>query len=254
METQLINNDKNAKKNGKSENLKKGAAVTAATIAGAGVAYGANEILNGGEAELDVPVVNIDPNNIPEPEPEPVTPTDTPVTPVEPPVTPGPAPQDDIITINDNPEQLEIGPEEPITTVQQTTEHTNSQEEIDEIAQEIIGEDYIDPTDIDAPNLDIASIGTITTADGQELAAAQIISDAGDELYVVDVDNDNVYDIVADANGNTVGGIGSLTVGDVEVIMTENSGETGFLADNGNDGTSEDLLTGIETDIVNVDA
>ena len=47
MDTQLIKNDKNAKNNGKYDNLKKGAAVSAATVAGAGVAYGANEILNG---------------------------------------------------------------------------------------------------------------------------------------------------------------------------------------------------------------
>ena len=246
MDTQLIKNDKNAKNNGKYDNLKKGAAVAAATVAGAGVAYGANEILNGEEAELDVPIVNIDPNNISDPEPEPVTPVEPPVTPVEPPVTSGPTPQEDIIT--EDITGPEVGPEEPIS------ENTTNEEEINEIAQEIIGEDYIDPTDIDAPNLDIASIGTITTADGQELAAAQIISDSGDELYVVDVDNDNVYDIVADANGNTVGEIGSLTVGDVEVIMTENGGDTGFLADNGNDGTTDDLLSGIENDIVDINA
>ena len=169
MDTQLIKNDKNAKNNGKYDNLKKGAAVAAATVAGAGVAYGANEILNGEEAELDVPIVNIDPHNIPDPEPEPVTPVEPPVTPVEPPVTPGPTPQEDIIT--EDITGPEVGPEEPIS------ENTTNEEEINEIAQEIIGEDYIDPTDIDAPNLDIASIGTITTADGQELAAAQIISD-----------------------------------------------------------------------------
>ena len=247
MDTQLIKNDKNAKNNGKSENLKKGAAVAAATIVGAGAAYGANEILNGEEAELDVPIVNIDPNNIPDPEPEPITPVEPPVTPVEPPVTSGPAPQEDIIT-EDITGGIEVGPEEPIS------EHTTNEEEINEIAQEIIGEDYIDPTDIDAPNLDIASLGTITTADGQELAAAQIITDAGDELFVVDVDNDNVYDIVADAHGNTVGEVGSLTVGDAEVIMTENGGDTGFLADNGNDGTTDDLLSGIENDIVDINA
>lgn len=244
MDTQLINNDKNK---GKYDNLKKGAAVAAATIAGAGAAYGVNEILNGEEAELDVPTVDIDPITIPDPEPEPITPVEPPVTPVEPPVTSGPTPQEDIIT-EDITGGSEVGPEEPIS------ENTTNEEEINEIAQEIIGEDYIDPTDIDAPNLDIASIGTITTADGQELAAAQIISDSGDELYVVDVDNDNVYDIVADANGNTVGEIGSLTVGDVEVIMTENGGDTGFLADNGNDGTTDDLLSGIENDIVDVNA
>lgn len=247
MKTQIINNDKNAKNNGKSENLKKGAAVAAATVLGAGAAYGANEILNGEEAELDVPTVNIDPNNIPDPEQVPVTPVEPPVTTVEPPVTSGPAPQEDIIT-EDITGGLEVCPEEPVS------EHATNEEEINEIAQEIIGEDYIDPTDIDAPNLDIASIGTITTADGQELAAAQIISDNGDELYVVDVDNDNVYDIVADAYGNTIGDIGTLTVGDAEIIITENGGDTGFLADNGNDGTTDDLLSGIENDIVDINA
>ena len=166
-------------------------------------------------------------------------------------MTPGPAPQENNIgnaTGEVNPENTGSNPGE------QGSGEAISEEEINNIAQEITGEDYIDPSDIDAPNLDIASIGTLTTADGIELAAAQIISDAGDELYVVDVDNDNVYDIVADANGNTIGNMGSLTVGDAEVIMTENAGDTGFLADNDNDGTTDDLLSGIENDIMDINA
>ena len=253
MDTQIINNDKNAKKNGKSENLKKGAAVAGATLAGAAVVYGANELLNNGEeAELDVPTLDIDPNTIPDQEQATATPTAEQHTAhVEPNVTPGPAPQENNIgnaTGEVNPENTDSNPGE------QDSGEAISEEEINNIAQEITGEDYIDPTDIDAPNLDIASIGTLTTADGIELAAAQIISDAGDELYVVDVDNDNVYDIVADANGNTIGNMGSLTVGDAEVIMTENAGDTGFLADNNNDGTTDDLLSGIENDIMDINA
>ena len=48
--------------------------------------------------------------------------------------------------------------------------------------------------------------------------------------------------------------MGSLTVGDAEVIMTENAGDTGFLADNDNDGTTDDLLSGIENDIMDINA
>lgn len=244
METQIINDDKKAKNNGKYDNLKKGAALAGAAVAGAGAMYGAEVLMNEeGEMELDVPIVDIDPATIPDPTDQEAAEAAGDTT-VEPSAAPeGPAPQDTPVshTGGHTAQASDTHVEEPV-----------SLEEVNDIAQEITGEDFIDPTDIDAPNLDIASIGTITTADGQELAAAQILSDTGDELYVVDVDNDDVYDIVADASGNMVGEIGSLTVGDAEAILTENAGETGFLADNGNDGITDDLLSGIETDIMDV--
>lgn len=246
MKTQIINDEKKVKNNGKYDNLKKSATLAGAAVAGAGAMYGAEVLMNEeGEMELDVPVVDIDPETIPEPtDPESAEASgDMPV--AQPAASGGPAPQDTPAShINGHTSQSSgTHVEEPV-----------SQEDINDIAQEITGEDFIDPTDIDAPNLEIASIGTITTADGQELAAAQILSETGDELYVVDVDHDNVYDIVADASGNMVGEIGSLTVGDAEVIIAENAGDTSFLANNGNDGTTDGLLSGIEEDIVDVNA
>lgn len=253
MDTQIIENGNKNKtqNNGKSEILKKGAALTGAAVAGAGAMYGANVLLDGGEEmELDVPVVDIDANPLPSQEPVVEPPVEEPhVAPVQHQATAEPAPQESTPVVTH--EVVEPGNPEPVPE-----EPTSMQEEqhINEIAEEIIGEDLIDPTDIDAPNLEIASLGTVTTADGQELAAAQIISETGDELYVVDVDNDNVYDYLADASGNVIGEAGMLTVGDAEAIITENAGNAGFLASNDNDGMTDDLLSGIETDIVDVNA
>ena len=256
MDTQIIesgNKNKN-RNNGKSEILKKGAALTGAAVARACAMYGANVIMDGDEIgdkemELEVPIVEIeDPVN---PNPSNSTETaeeqhhTTPATPHHNSDEPGPQGNDDPTTGGGGSSEIV----EP-----QTDPEIISPEEIDDTVEKITGEDYIDATDIDAPNLDITSIGTITTADGQELAAAQILSDTGDELYVVDVDSDNVYDYLADANGNVISGAGTLTVGDAEVIITENDGEAGYLANNDNDGMTDDLLMGIEDDIMDINA
>lgn len=246
MTTQIINDNNKSKNNGKYDNLKKGASLTGAAVAGAGVMHGAEGILKEDEnMELDVPVVDIDPATLDTAdETETETPVDNNVsTATQEAASEEPAPQDsDVETLEDNTHHDDVN----------STGDSLSEEDIDDIAQDITGEELIDDTDIDHPNLAIASIGKITTADGQELAAAQIISDNGDELYVVDIDNDNVYDYMTDASGNIVSGVGSLSVGDTEALLTENTEETGFLANSNNDGTTDELLNGIENDIMNI--
>lgn len=245
MTTQIINNDEKSKNNAKYDNLKKGASLMGAAVAGAGAMYGADNLMkDDAESELDVPVVDIDPTTIPSEE-EAET-SEEPVTPIanqEQANSDEPAPQDSpTVNTQDNTHHAE----------ENATGDQLSQEEIDLIATNITSEDMIDNTDIDHPNLDIASIGSITTADGQEIAAAQIINEEGDELYLVDIDHDNIYDYMTDATGNIVNEVGTLSAGDAETILSENQEEAGFLANNGNDGTSEDLLDGIENDIMNI--
>ena len=106
----------------------------------------------------------------------------------------------------------------------------------------------VDPTDIDAGNLDIAAIGKIETVDGQTLTAAQFTGENGETLYMVDVDGDNSYELVTDAAGNVLANVPSpVTVSDTENIIGVNTGDTGFLAQNEHDTPAEH-----DTDVSNV--
>lgn len=95
-----------------------------------------------------------------------------------------------------------------------------------QIAQEIISGEQIDPNDIDAPEvLNFADVGTIYGADGHEYAAAVITDDAGNQMVVVDVDNDNEFDVVVDNEGNYVGDMpGHITVSDAELALNSDEG------------------------------
>lgn len=123
----------------------------------------------------------------------------------------------------------------------------------DVVSQDIITDDVImvDPNDNDVANMAITSVGTLETTDGQVLTAAELAGENGDNVYMVDVDGDNTYDLVEDASGNILGEVPTtITVGDSESIADINNGETGYLAssdtDNndiaGTDNPMEDVI------------
>lgn len=124
------------------------------------------------------------------------------------------------------------------------------------VAQNVTSGEFVDPTDIDDPNLPIAGVGTIETVDGEVLQAAQLIGENGEHLYMVDVDGDNQYDYIADASGNVLGNVPThLTVSDSESLLAENSGEqvgyTGHeLADDQHN--ADDVNASIDQDILTI--
>ena len=114
--------------------------------------------------------------------------------------------------------------------------------------------DYIDPTDIDMPEvLDIAEVQTITTIDGQEVSAAVMYASDGSEIYMVDVDHDNQFDQIQTAEGQVIEEFaGTLTVSDAEVMISEAEGETGYLASSETDTFEAGLDTEIQQDIIDI--
>lgn len=123
-----------------------------------------------------------------------------------------------------------------------------------DIAQQIVEGDYIDPTDIDMPEvLDIAEVQTITTIDGQEVSAAVMYASDGSEIYMVDVDHDNQFDQIQTAEGQVIEDFnGTLTVSDAEVMISEAEGETGYLASSETDTFEAGLDTDIQQDIIDI--
>ncbi|OYP55113.1 hypothetical protein CIK99_11640 [Prevotella sp. P5-92] len=124
-----------------------------------------------------------------------------------------------------------------------------------DVAQEIIEGDFIDPTDNDAPDLAITGVGTIQTLDGQVFTAAQIVGDNGDNLYMVDLNDDDMLDVVTTEEGYLVDTVDSpLTIDDAESIISQQDPNQGYLAAADETTATQGLDADIMDNITNLDA
>lgn len=120
----------------------------------------------------------------------------------------------------------------------------------DEIAQAIISEDHIDPEDMDmADVVNFDEIGTVYTVDGESYTAAAFHDAAGNDLVMIDVDGDNVFDVITDYDGNLISEVpGNISVGDaMEDIMEDETylaydSETDNVDEFDTDSLTEDIL------------
>lgn len=111
----------------------------------------------------------------------------------------------------------------------------------------------VDPTDIDMANMDIAAVGTVETVDGEVLTAAQFIGDNGETMYMVDVNGNGSYDVVTDETGNLLAEVPStLTISDSESIVSANNGDYGYLAHNDSDNATDDVVDNAMDDVVDL--
>lgn len=111
----------------------------------------------------------------------------------------------------------------------------------------------VDPTDIDMENMDIAAVGTVQTVDGEVLTAAQFIGDNGETLYMVDVNGNGSYDVVTDDTGNVLAEVPStLTVSDTESIVSTNNDDYGYLAHNDSDNATDAVVDNAMDDVVDL--
>ena len=125
----------------------------------------------------------------------------------------------------------------------------------DDVAQEIVEGDFIDPADNDAPDLAITGVGTVETLDGQVLTAAQIVGDNGDNLYMVDLNNDDVLDVVTTSEGFLVDSVGGpLTIDDAESIISQDDPNQGYLSAANETTATQGLDADIMDNITNLDA
>ena len=110
---------------------------------------------------------------------------------------------------------------EPVASAEQ---QTTSEDVInpDEIADAIISEDQVDPNDIDAADIiKFNEIGTVYTVDGESYVAASFNSPDGEDLLMVDVDGDEIFDVITTTNGEIIADAGSLTLGDAQIMVDQ---------------------------------
>ena len=119
---------------------------------------------------------------------------------------------------------------------------------VDIIAQQVT---EIAPDDIDSnPILTINDIGTVYTVGRESLMAAAVQDPDGNELFIVDIDGDDVFDVAVTYEGEIIGEIGrNMNVSDAEHLMTTQAGDYGYLAANELD-QSLDTGTEIQQDIL----
>ena len=250
METQALNINENSK-----ENLKKGAALAGAAMAGAGVMVTA-DIIRG---EEEIKTVEATDENPTEPvavvEPQPTQSTEqtqqphsntlaaTNTTSVSEPTPQGGAETstaDENSVINDvqtdtanNEQANDVSAEIDINDIPNVDPQLVAQNIVDDVVM-------VDETDIDMGNLDIAAVGTVETVDGEVLTAAQFVGDNGESLYMVDVSGNGVYDVVTDETGNILAEVPTtLTVSDSQSIVSANNDEYGYLVQNDSDNATD---------------
>lgn len=277
METDAINKNNKSSENNKSNNseaLKKGAAFAGAAVLGAGAAVAAEMII---EPEPVGPVV--DPDKLTEETPEDTANTNNTEQQASGHASTGHGTASTTQTSTGATASQQTANQETTTTTtgqggtttpdgpapqtggggQNNPGGSTGSGDVDnvdpnDIAQQIVEGDYIDPTDIDMPEvLDIAEVQTITTIDGQEVSAAVMYASDGSEIYMVDVDHDNQFDQIQTAEGQVIEDFnGTLTVSDAEVMISEAEGETGYLASSETDTFEASLDTEIQQDIIDI--
>ena len=263
METEVINNSaKNGKKDKNGNVMKNVAVAGAAAVAGAGSVLGAEAVLGHGvipEAEVETEGKIENGATEATQQNEQTTPTTDnnnsttqttqggSTSSQHTPSTNDPQPQDTHNTQHNNSQNGGQGN----SGGQGNEESVISDVNPDDVAQEIVEGEYIDPTDIDSGDLAITGVGTIQTLDGQVLNAAQISAE-DDSIYVVDLNNDGVYDVYSTEEGELLGFVEeTLTVDDAETICTQSEPEyLGMTETSATDNLDADIMN----NITNLDA
>ena len=232
MDTQKLNSNQQKENTEKKQNGvagQFGVAATAAGLSSAGTVF-AQEMLK----ESEEPVEPVEESEVP------VDSQDTVEENVEEIASP-----EDIVLPEEEVENMEEVVEEPqpITeenadvtsdTIVESNETVLEQQEVqvqenivepvnpDEIAEAILSEEQIDPNDVEmAEVINFNEIGTVYTVDGESYTAASFHDPNGEELLMVDVDDDDVFDLVTTTDGIVLGEANGMTVGDAEVMIED---------------------------------
>lgn len=130
---------------------------------------------------------------------------------------------------NPTPDNVEPGTSEPVEPV--TPDEVLEDPEV--AVDEILDGEYVDPGDIDSPEMvNFDSIGTVYTVDGEEFTAASFHMDNGFEGVMIDVDGDGVFDDIAAQTSDGLAKVGDapgFTVDDVELELNP---DDSYLAQN----------------------
>lgn len=123
------------------------------------------------------------------------------------------------------------------------------EEDVNEIADAIISGSEIDPNDIDMEEvINFDEIGTVYTVSGEVYTAASFHGEDGNELLMVDVDGDEIFDVITTTEGELLAELnGELNVSDAEMMIYD---EPVYLAQNELEQQSSTIIEDIVDDII----
>ena len=140
---------------------------------------------------------------------------------------------------------------EPVAETQPAATTTETTVNPDDVSDEILAADIIDPTDAQASDFpfEVGEIAQVYNVNGELETTTTITAEDGTEMVLVDVNGDQMFDVARDAYGNEVElGVVS-TVSDMEMLHAQQQGDTtGYLAASDTDPMPDD--NSFEADII----
>lgn len=114
--------------------------------------------------------------------------------------------------------------------------------------ESVLAVEAVDPHDVDMDDLaEYGEVGVIVTEDGVEQNYA-VFEMGDDQLAMIDLDGDGVFDVIADEEGHTMDlndpSVPAFTVSDAEVQMQEQNGEYDYMAQTDLDNNSDTSVSG----------
>ena len=94
----------------------------------------------------------------------------------------------------------------------------------DLVAQQVIEE--VDPNDVDRENIvQVDAVETMYDVEGNEMQVASVHTPDGGQFLMIDVDNDMVFDVITDLEGNPITQVdGGIAMSDIEDMMDDTGG------------------------------
>lgn len=125
-------------------------------------------------------------------------------------------------------EQVAVEPAATETSIAATTVDP------DAVAEGVLAAEMIDPTDVNAAEAqltvdDINDVSYVYTVDGERLTTLAVQDANGEDMYMVDIDGDMIFDAIADANLQPIDIVaGGASLSDIELMQQQ--GQVGYMA------------------------
>lgn len=165
------------------------------------------------------------------------------------------------VVVEQEPEVVEVQPEvvepqpvvaEPQPVAQEVVEPIAPEVDANEVAENIISGEAID--EVDAAQADfpfvVDGMQEVYTVDGELQMQAYVTDGEGNDMVLVDVNGDNIFDAAVDTDGSLIAEIGGVSASDIELMYAQQHLDTPEYIESGNDVALND--NSFEQDIIDL--
>ena len=158
------------------------------------------------------------------------------------------------VVVEQEPEVVEPQPivSEPQPVAQEVVEPIAPEVDANEVAENIISGEAID--EVDAAQADfpfvVDGMQEVYTVDGELQMQAYVSDGEGNDMVLVDVNGDNIFDAAVDTDGSLIAEIGGVSASDIELMYAQQHLDTPEYIESGNDVALND--NSFEQDIIDL--